>query len=80
MESTGCYSEEAAEFLYNLNFKVSVINPMQINAFRKSRLIRQKTDSVDAQVIAEFCQKNNPPIWTPRSPDKKRIARNKPQS
>lgn len=73
MESTGCYSENAAEFLHNLNFKVSVVNPLQVKAFRKSRLIRQKTDSVDAQVIAEFCQKNNPPIWTPRSPYKKEL-------
>ncbi len=73
MESTGCYSEGVAEFLHNLKFKVSVVNPLQIKAFRNSRLIRQKTDSVDAQVIAEFCQQNNPALWIPKSLEKKEL-------
>lgn len=73
MESTGCYSEGIAEFLHNLRLKVNVVNPMQIKAFRNSRLIRQKTDSVDAQVIAEFCRQNNPSLWSPKSPEIKEL-------
>ena len=73
MESTGCYSEGVAEFFHKLGFKVSVVNPLQIKAFRNSKLIRQKTDSVDAQVIAEFCFQNNPAPWTPRSPEQKEL-------
>lgn len=73
MESTGCYSEDVAEFFHELGFKVSVVNPLQIKAFRNSKLIRQKTDSVDAQIIAEFCLQNNPSPWNPRSPEKKEL-------
>ena len=73
MESTGCYSEGVAEFFHELGFKVSVVNPLQIKAFRNTKLIRQKTDSVDAQVIAEFCLQNNPAPWNPRSPEKKEL-------
>ena len=66
MESTGCYSEGVAEFLYNAGFKVSVANPAAVKAFKNSELIRQKTDKADAYMIAKFCQKNNPRLWTPR--------------
>jgi transposase len=73
MESTGCYSEGVAEFFHELGFKVSVVNPLQIKAFRNSKLIRQKTDSVDAQVIAEFCLQNAPAPWKPRSSEQKEL-------
>jgi len=73
MESTGCYSEGVAEFFHKLEFKVSVVNPLQIKAFRNTKLIRQKTDSVDAQIIAEFCLQNDPDPWKPRSPEKKEL-------
>ena len=73
MESTGCYSEGVAEFFHELGFKVSVVNPLQIKAFRNSKLIRQKTDSVDAHIIAEFCLQNDPSPWNPRSPEKKEL-------
>ena len=67
MESTGCYSEGVSEFLYNLRHNVSIVNPLKIKAFRNSDLIRQKTDKVDAFLIANFCRLHNPPIWSPKS-------------
>ena len=36
MESTGCYSEALAEFLYNAGYFVSVVNPARINFYAKS--------------------------------------------
>ena len=73
MESTGCYSEGVAEFFHERGFKVSVINSLQIKAFRRSKLVRQKTDSVDAQIIAEFCLQNVPELWNPRSHEQREI-------
>jgi transposase len=73
MESTGCYSEGIAEFLYNSGFNVSVVNPLQIKSFRKSKMIRQKTDSSDAEVIALFCLQNNPGLTTPKSQENKEL-------
>lgn len=55
MEATGVYWEISAEFLVAHDMKVSVVNPAQIKAFGSSRLVRTKTDAVDARLIAEFC-------------------------
>jgi transposase len=67
MEATGVYWEAVAEFLTNKKMIVSVINPAQIKAFGGSRLVRTKTDKVDAQLIAEFCSERCPEVWQPPS-------------
>ena len=74
MESTGCYSEDAAEFLHNSEFKVSLVNPLQIKSFRMSKLVRQKTDRSDAEVIANFCLQNDPSLWIPKSRENKELS------
>jgi transposase len=63
MEATGVYWEAVAEFLADKGKTVSVINPAQIKAFGASRLVRTKTDKVDAQLIAEFCCERRPESW-----------------
>jgi len=63
MEATGIYWEEIAEFLASRNIVVSVMNPAQIKAFGASRLVRTKTDQVDAKLIAEFCRERRPDPW-----------------
>lgn len=68
MEATGVYWEAVAEFLANRELSVSVVNPAQIKAFGASRLVRTKTDKVDAQLIAEFCCERRPESWQAPSP------------
>lgn len=64
MEATGIYWEAVAEFLAGIEgCIVSVINPAQIKAFGASRMVRTKTDKVDAQLIAEFYAERNPRPW-----------------
>jgi transposase len=63
LEATGIYWEAVAEYLATHGMTVSVINPSQIKAFGASRLVRTKTDKVDAQLIAQFCQERTPPRW-----------------
>ncbi len=63
MEATGVYWEAVAEFLANLGLTVSVINPAQIKAFGASRMVRTKTDKVDAKLIADFCHDRQPEPW-----------------
>lgn len=63
MEATGVYWEDVAEFLASKGFTVSVINPAQIKAFGASRLVRTKTDQVDAKLIADFCRERRPEPW-----------------
>ena len=41
MEATGCYFDEVASFFCDLNFKVSVVNPLMIRSFRDVKLVRK---------------------------------------
>ena len=68
MEATGQYGFAAAEYLFMHNCPVSVVNPARIKAYGASRLKRNKTDKADASLIAEFCFKENPPLWSPSRP------------
>lgn len=64
MEATGVYWEEVAEFFSAQSaVTVSVINPAQIKAFGASRMVRTKTDKVDATLIAQFCHERSPQPW-----------------
>jgi len=68
MEATGVYWEGVAEYLAAQSMMVSVLNPSQIKAFGVSRMVRTKTDKVDAQLIAEFCFERKPEPWQAPSP------------
>ena len=68
LESTGTYGDLVANSLHDAGHVVSVVNPLRIKAYAVSRLSRNKTDKVDARLIAGFCQTQNPKQWFPPSP------------
>lgn len=65
MEATGRYWEQVAEYLVGQGHRVSVVNPARVKALAHSQLARNKTDRLDAVVIADFCRTQQPPLWTP---------------
>lgn len=65
MEATGHYHEALADFLYAQGYAVSIVNPAQIKAYGDSQLRRNKTDPLDAALVADFCRTQQPPQWTP---------------
>lgn len=65
MEATGSYGIKLAQYLYENNFKVSVVNPARIKGFAMSKLSRVKTDKADSELIARFCQVMQPDLWQP---------------
>ena len=65
MEATGNWGLDLAAFLYAASITVSIVNPRQIKAFGDSELSRNKTDALDAALIARFCRAHIPPAWTP---------------
>jgi transposase len=73
MEATSIYGDALAEFLYSLGFEVSIVNPARIKGFAKSELLRTKTDSVDAALIARFCAAIKPTLWQPTAPELKEL-------
>ena len=73
MEATSIYGDALAEFLFAAGYGVSVVNPARIKGFAKSELLRTKTDSVDAGLIARFCAAIKPPLWKPTTPEIKEL-------
>lgn len=69
LEATGRYSDDLAFYLHETGQTVSVVNPYQIKAYAKSQLTRNKTDRLDASVIADFCRTQHPAAWTPPAPE-----------
>ena len=67
MEATGNYSNNIADFLYNNGHEVHVVNPVCIKAFAKSKLIRTKTDAVDAYIIAQYASITELMPYKPKS-------------
>ena len=65
MEATGFYGLKLAQYLYDNNLKVSVVNPARIKGFAQSKLCRVKTDKADSKLIANFCQVMKPDLWHP---------------
>lgn len=74
MEATGIYWEAVAEHLAaRPETTVSVVNPAQIKAFGASRMVRTKTDKVDAKLIAQFCAERTPEPWQAPTPAEKTL-------
>jgi transposase len=67
MEATSVYWKAIAVFLHALDVQVSVVNPMQIKNFARSKLSRGKTDALDAKLIAEFTARMQPVLWHPQT-------------
>ncbi len=65
MEATGNWGLDLAAFLHGKQVQVSVVNPARIKAFGESELARNKTDRLDAALIARFCRAHMPSAWTP---------------
>jgi len=69
MESTNVYWEEVAEFFYDEGATVHVMNPYRIKGFARSQMERNKTDEIDAKVIAQFARAfPELRIWEPPTP------------
>ena len=65
LEATGQYGEGIAYHLCEQGYKVSVVNPRCIQAYRASKLRRFKSDKGDAELIAVYCERECPLLWSP---------------
>ena len=53
LESTGHYAENLIQFLYERNYSVALINPIQTDSLRDSNIRKTKTDKVDTMLIVQ---------------------------
>ena len=75
MEATGVYHESAAYFLHEKGFAVSIILPNKSKAYARSLNAKSKTDRSDAKVLAQMGLERNLDLWTPASPNMRRLKR-----
>ena len=73
LEATGIYGDLVAETLHNRKYQVSVVNPARIKAYADSQMRRNKTDALDAALIADYCRTQQPDPWTPPPPELKEL-------
>jgi len=73
LEATGSYGEAVALFLHERGHLVSVVNPLRIKGYAQSNMQRNKTDRLDARLIASFCLTQEPDEWLPPSAEVKQL-------
>lgn len=69
MEATNRYWEELAWHMQERGYTVSVVNPGRIHDYARSKLRRNKTDQLDADMIADFCATQHPDLWVAPPPE-----------
>ena len=77
LEQTGHYSKAVAKRLVTMQFScVHVVNPRCIKAFAGRKLRRNKSDTADARLIAEFARSEHFELrpWTPQPAENEEIT------
>jgi len=65
MEATGPYGLAAADAAQQAGHQVVVLNPLRVLNYARACERRNKTDRIDAGLIARFASKEPLPIWQP---------------
>lgn len=66
LESTAHYGENIISYLFNLNYKIGLINPIQTANLRKSNIRKTKNDKVDTYIIIKALTLGNYSLITSR--------------
>lgn len=67
VEATGVYHEQLAWFLYQKDFKVSVLLANKAKRYIQSIGLKSKNDKIDAQGLAQMCSEQCLQEWKPIS-------------
>ena len=65
LEATGAYSQALALWLHAQGHRVSLLNPRRVKQYAQSAGRRNKTDVLDAAIIADFVCAMRPARWQP---------------
>lgn len=72
-EATGAYEHFLVDVMHELGFQVCVANPRQVRQFANGHGFLEKTDRIDAQILAKFGQQVEVNLATPRTEQEKRL-------
>jgi len=73
LESTAHYAENLVCYLFELGFRISVINPIQTSTLRKTNIRKTKTDKVDCLLIIKSMIVNRPRLYSKTDIDSLRL-------
>lgn len=73
-EGTGGYQNALVAFCHQQSWPVSVVNGRQVRDFARSRGYLEKTDRLDAQILAAYGAANTPAPTPPKAPHLQRLA------
>ena len=65
LEATGPYSHALALWLHGAGHRLSLLNPRRVKQYARSAGNRNKTDLMDAAIIADFVCALKPATWQP---------------
>jgi transposase len=74
MEATGGYERQALYLLAAQGLCLVLANPRQVRSFAEALGLLEKTDRIDAAVIAQFAQVRRLPHWTPDAENLRRLT------
>lgn len=69
VEATGRYANKLVMYMHREGHAVTILNPARIAAHRRSKGWRNKTDKLDAIVIADYASANELRLWEPPTAD-----------
>jgi transposase len=69
LEATGPSGEAVAAYLFGQGYTVSVVKPARSKGYADSHMQRNKTDKLDAALLADFCRTQQPATWPPAPPE-----------
>jgi len=73
LEATGNYHIKFTDFLERKNITFSIVNPLIIKRYAQMKMIRLKTDKVDAKVIAQYGIEQSPKSHKPLTKVQKQL-------
>ncbi len=74
MEATGTYHLNAAMNMHSAGYDVSVVNPLVIRRYSQMKMLRAKTDPVDARTISEYGYEQKPCYFKPKPANCQKIV------
>ena len=73
VEATGGYETDLVDAVLDAGIDCSVVNPLRVRRFAMGCGKLEKTDKIDAQIIAEFGAFVTPVLKTPLSPERRKL-------
>ena len=72
-EATSTYGFPVARHAHAAGHTVSILQPLAVARYAQATLSRNKTDRLDAALIADFGRTQTPRAWTPPSPAQEQL-------